>query len=157
MTDHSELKKQDLLPCPFCGGKAQLSSVARDWHRISADHAETCLLEDQQFDCPQTDDQLALLLRDWNSRAPESEEVSPEVKAMLDRMEAEEQTLHLLAAAFVRKTSRASISALQRNFKLSYGNACRLMDGLVRQGVVSSIDSEGRRTVLPVSKEPSNG
>lgn len=153
MTDHSEPNKKDLLPCPFCGGKAHLSSVGRDWYRITADHAENCLLDDQQFDCPQTDDQLPLLLRDWNARAPEFEEVSPEWKAILDRTEAEEQALHVRAEAFVRETSRASISALQRNFKLSYGNACRLMDGLVRQGVVSPIDSEGRRTVLPVTKE----
>jgi hypothetical protein len=62
MTDNA------LLPCPFCGGKAQLTSVARDWYRIAADHTENCLLEDQQFDCPQTDDQLPLLLRDWNAR-----------------------------------------------------------------------------------------
>ena len=73
------------------------------------------------------------------------------VKAMLDRMEAEEQAMYLLAATFVRETCRASISALQRNFKLNYGSACRLMDGLVIRGVVSPIDSEGRRTVLPVS------
>lgn len=58
-----------LLPCPFCGRQASLSTVGRSWYRITADHAESCLLEDQQFDCPQTDEQLPLLLRDWNLRA----------------------------------------------------------------------------------------
>ena len=81
----------------------------------------------------------------------EAAAISPEVKTMLDKMEADEQAMFCLAATFVRETGRASISALQRNFKLSYGSACRLMDGLVVRGVVTPIDSEGRRTVLPVS------
>lgn len=63
------MKNEELLPCPFCGGKASLSTVGRSWYRITADHAEGCILEDHESDCPQTDDQLPLLLRDWNSRA----------------------------------------------------------------------------------------
>jgi hypothetical protein len=64
MSDHK------VLSCPFCGGDAHLSMIGRDWYRITADHAEGCILEDIETDCPQTDEQLPLLLRDWNSRAP---------------------------------------------------------------------------------------
>lgn len=58
-----------LLPCPFCGGKASLSTVGRSWYRVTADHDECCILEEHESDCPQTDEQLQLLLRDWNTRA----------------------------------------------------------------------------------------
>lgn len=87
----------------------------------------------------------------WQASRASMVVASPEVKAMLDQMEAEEGALFLKAEAFLRETNRASISALQRNFKLAYGSACRLMDAMVLRGVVSPIDSEGRRSVLPVS------
>lgn len=154
MTELIEVKVSELLPCPFCGGQAHLSAVARDWYRITAEHSETCLLEDQQFDCPQSDDQLPLLVRDWNARAPEDEVVSPEIMAMLDRMKAEEEARFLRAESFLRESGRASISALQRNFKIGYESACRLMDQMVSRGVVSPIDSEGRRSILPVVSVP---
>ena len=86
--------------------------------------------------------------------ALEHSQVSPKVQAMLKQFEADEAEEIRLADSFVRKTGRASISALQRNFKISYGNACRLMDKLVARGVVSSIDAEGRRTVLPEQAKP---
>lgn len=76
-------------------------------------------------------------------------DINPEVAALMQRIDDEERGQTLLAEAFVRESGRASISALQRNFKIGYGPACRLMDRLVSDGVVSSIDSEGRRHVLP--------
>ena len=75
--------------------------------------------------------------------------ISPEVAAVMHRLDEEERNQTLLAETFVRETGRASISALQRKFKIGYGPACRLMDRLVAEGVVSPIDSEGRRQVLP--------
>jgi DNA segregation ATPase FtsK/SpoIIIE-like protein len=78
-----------------------------------------------------------------------SEVVSPEVKSILDQMMADEEDLILRAECFVRATERASISALQRNFKIGYERACRLMDKLVERGVVTPIDSEGRRSLIP--------
>ena len=77
--------------------------------------------------------------------------ISPEVQAMLKQFEVDEAAEIQRAEAFVRATERASISALQRNFKLNYASACRLMDKLVARGIVSPIDSEGRRIVLPVA------
>jgi hypothetical protein len=63
------MTKHEILPCPFCGGEAHLSTVGRSWYRITAEHTEGCILEEHESDCPQTDDQLPLLLRDWNARA----------------------------------------------------------------------------------------
>ena len=79
-------------------------------------------------------------------------DISPEVAELMRRFDDEERGQALLAEAFVRETQRASISALQRHFKIGYGPACRLMDRLVADGVVSPIDSEGRRQVLPKVK-----
>lgn len=68
MTGNQAIGATPLMPCPFCGGKASLSTVARDWYRITADHVENCPLEEFEIDCPQTDEQLPLLLRDWDTR-----------------------------------------------------------------------------------------
>ncbi len=73
----------------------------------------------------------------------------PELEALLERLAAEEKSAIQRAEAFVRETGRASISALQRNFKIGYERASRLMDQLVDLGVVTPIDSEGRRSILP--------
>jgi DNA segregation ATPase FtsK/SpoIIIE-like protein len=81
--------------------------------------------------------------------AAEQSAMGPELQAMLSQFEADENAQIQRAETFVRATSRASISAIQRNFKLNYGSACRLMDKLVARGIVSPIDSEGRRSVLP--------
>ncbi|QOI04585.1 DNA translocase FtsK [Pseudomonas savastanoi] len=86
--------------------------------------------------------------------AQEKSEASPEVQAMLSQFEADEADEIRRAEAYVRATGRASISALQRNFKMGYGSACRLMEKLVTHKVVSPIDAEGRRTVLPEQVKP---
>lgn len=60
--------KQELLPCPFCGGAADLVAVGRDWWRIKAHHDEYCMLHETD-DVPQTEEQRGYLIRDWNRRA----------------------------------------------------------------------------------------
>lgn len=84
--------------------------------------------------------------------AAQVDDINPEVSALMQRIDDEERNQTSLAETFVRETRRASISALQRKFKIGYGTACRLMDRLVAEGVVSPIDSEGRRQVLPKVK-----
>ncbi|SDJ39343.1 DNA translocase FtsK [Pseudomonas abietaniphila] len=76
------------------------------------------------------------------------EAISPDVKALLAQLEQQERDNLLMATSFVLQTGRASISALQRNFRIGYGSACRLMDKLVERGVVTDIDSHGRREVI---------
>ena len=91
MSEHIELE-----PCPYCGGHASLSKVGRDWYRIAADHVTGCPLEDFEIDCPQSDDQLPLLLRDWNTRVDRS----PSNNAERDKIKDEIETLRIDAARF---------------------------------------------------------
>lgn len=49
---------------------------------------------------------------------------------------------------FVVESGKASISAVQRHFKLGYNRAARLVEALERQGVVAPMDSSGTRKVL---------
>lgn len=72
-----------------------------------------------------------------------------EAQQLIAQLEADAEERAVQAEAFVRESGRASISALQRHFKICYGSACRLMDQLVARKVVSQIDHEGRRTILP--------
>jgi len=71
-----------------------------------------------------------------------------EAQQLIATLEMESEERAVAAEKFVRDTGRASISALQRNFRIGYGSACRLMDELVKRKVVSQIDQEGRRTIL---------
>lgn len=91
MSEHRELE-----PCPYCGGHASLSKVARDWYRIAADHVTGCPLEDFKLDCPQSDDQLPLLLHDWNTRVDRR----PASSSELDKIKDELETLRIDAARF---------------------------------------------------------
>lgn len=75
------------------------------------------------------------------------EEMSSAQK-ILAALDAESEKRLVAAESFVRESGRASISALQRKFKIAYGSACRLMDELVARKVVSQIDHEGRRSIL---------
>lgn len=58
--------------------------------------------------------------------------------------------VELISAAeqFVTETQRASISAIQRKFKIGYNQAARLVEGLEAKGVVSAMNAKGARTVL---------
>ncbi|HDR9029926.1 TPA: cell division protein FtsK [Burkholderia vietnamiensis] len=50
--------------------------------------------------------------------------------------------------AFVIAEQRASVSAVQRHFRIGYNRAARLIEQLEQRGVVSSMDESGNRTVL---------
>jgi hypothetical protein len=56
-----------LEQCPFCGGKAAVARVGRDWWRLMVDHDPFCVLEDVG-DVPQTDDMRIALIDAWNHR-----------------------------------------------------------------------------------------
>lgn len=49
---------------------------------------------------------------------------------------------------FVVNAQRASISAIQRKFKIGYNQAARLLECLESKGVVSAMNQHGARTVL---------
>lgn len=52
------------------------------------------------------------------------------------------------AVAIVIKTRRASISLVQRNLRIGYNRAARLIEEMERAGLVSSMQSNGNREVL---------
>lgn len=58
-----------LKPCPFCGCSMRIVSN-RDWHRLFGDHGKKCVFTDNEtMVVPASDDQLLLLMADWNTRA----------------------------------------------------------------------------------------
>ncbi|KTC41114.1 hypothetical protein AO260_21430 [Pseudomonas sp. ABAC21] len=109
MSEHSELE-----PCPYCGGHASLSKIGRDWYRIAADHVTDCPLEDFQLDCPQSDDQLPLLLHDWNTRVDRSPSNNAE---KCDQLRAEVADLRTGYEAYERVNAelKAECEALRKD------------------------------------------
>lgn len=52
------------------------------------------------------------------------------------------------AAAFVMETRKASISSVQRKFRIGYNRAARLIEAMEEAGIVSPMNSNGLREVL---------
>lgn len=65
----------------------------------------------------------------------------------------ESDPLYDEAEAFVRATSRASISSIQRKLKIGYNRAARLIEAMESQGVVSPIGNDGTRTLMQAGAE----
>lgn len=61
----------ELLPCPFCEGRARMKTVASDWWKIVIDHTEGCVLSGHYDDAivPQDDESKDWLIDRWNTRA----------------------------------------------------------------------------------------
>nr|WP_298413201.1 DNA translocase FtsK 4TM domain-containing protein [uncultured Halomonas sp.] len=106
------------------------------------------------------DDEVHRVVEDWKRRGePEYIEeiltggVNAEALAGLeaeggDGDDAEQDALYDEAVMFVTETRRASISAVQRRFKIGYNRAARLVESMESAGVVSSMGSNGSREVL---------
>nr|WP_106479053.1 DNA translocase FtsK 4TM domain-containing protein [Phytohalomonas tamaricis] len=62
--------------------------------------------------------------------------------------DAEQDALYDEAVAYVTESRRASISAVQRRFKIGYNRAARLVEAMESAGVVSSMGTNGSREVL---------
>ena len=52
------------------------------------------------------------------------------------------------AVAIVLKTRKASISSVQRQLRIGYNRAARLIEDMEAAGIVSAMESNGNRTVL---------
>ena len=106
------------------------------------------------------DNEVHRVVEDWKLRGkPEyveeilSGEVSAEALTGLEaegdgNSDAEQDALYDEAVAFVTKTQRVSVSSVQRNFKIGYNRASRLVEAMERAGVVSSMGTNGAREVL---------
>ena len=57
------------------------------------------------------------------------------------------------AVSVVLKTRKASISGIQRQLRIGYNRAARLIDQMEADGIVSSAETNGNRTVLAQSSE----
>ncbi|WP_282563384.1 DNA translocase FtsK [Halomonas dongshanensis] len=106
------------------------------------------------------DDEVHRVVDDWKRRgAPEYIEeilsggVTADALAGLeaeggDGDDAEQDALYDEAVQFVTESRKASISAVQRRFKIGYNRAARLVEAMESAGVVSSMSSNGSRDVL---------
>ncbi|NWN82925.1 MAG: DNA translocase FtsK 4TM domain-containing protein [Halomonas sp.] len=106
------------------------------------------------------DDEVHRVVEDWKRRGePEYIEeilsggVSAEALTGLeseggDGDDAEQDALYDEAVAFVTESRRASISAVQRRFKIGYNRAARLVEAMEMAGVVSTMGTNGAREVL---------
>ena len=65
-----------------------------------------------------------------------------------DSSDAEADPLYDEAVAFVVRTRRASISSVQRQLRIGYNRAARLVEQMEAAGLVSSMGSNGNREVL---------
>jgi S-DNA-T family DNA segregation ATPase FtsK/SpoIIIE len=61
---------------------------------------------------------------------------------------AEKDPLYDEAVAIVLNTRRASISSVQRQLRIGYNRAARLIEDMERAGLVSAMQSNGNREVL---------
>jgi S-DNA-T family DNA segregation ATPase FtsK/SpoIIIE len=67
----------------------------------------------------------------------------------------EKDELYDQAVAIVLKTRRASISSVQRQLRIGYNRAARLIEDMERAGLVSEMQTNGSREVL-VKADSSN-
>ena len=66
---------------------------------------------------------------------------------------AEADPLYDQAVAYVLKTRRASISSVQRQLRIGYNRAARMIEDMERAGLVSPMQSNGNRDVLAPHSE----
>ncbi len=112
------------------------------------------------------DDEVHRIVEDWKRRGePEyvdeilSGGVSADALAGLESEGAESNdperdALYDEAVQFVTESRRASISAVQRRFKIGYNRAARLVESMESAGVVSPMGTNGAREVLASPPAP---
>ncbi|MGB3287669.1 MAG: DNA translocase FtsK 4TM domain-containing protein [Burkholderiaceae bacterium] len=70
--------------------------------------------------------------------------------------DAESDPLYDQAVAVVLKNRRASISSVQRNLRIGYNRAARLLEQMEQAGLVSAMQSNGNREILVPAGNASN-
>jgi len=77
-----------------------------------------------------------------------SDGMSISATGMPESLEAEQDELYDQAVAFVTQSRRASISSVQRQLRVGYNRAARLVEEMEAAGVVSAPEHNGQREVL---------
>jgi S-DNA-T family DNA segregation ATPase FtsK/SpoIIIE len=99
------------------------------------------------------EEEIIRVVEDWKNRQSVSylEEVtkSPESsEGPNGESDEEKDEFYDQAVAFVIDSRRASISAVQRKFRIGYNRAARLIETMESAGIVSEMNSSGNREVL---------
>jgi S-DNA-T family DNA segregation ATPase FtsK/SpoIIIE len=68
-------------------------------------------------------------------------------------VDAEADPLYDQAVDIVVKSRRASISLVQRNLRIGYNRAARLVEQMEKAGIVTPMQSNGNREVLSPSRD----
>ena len=100
------------------------------------------------------EEEILRVVKDWKNKedveyldevtkAPETAEVNIDGGGDSEKDEFYDQ-----AVAFVLESRRASISAVQRKFRIGYNRAARLIEAMEEAGLVSEMNSNGNREVL---------
>ena len=122
-----------------------------DFDKSALDAEDKNLLE--QY-LPEIKKAKIVRLEDWKNKEDVNylEEVTkaPEVVDVNSGGEgdSEKDEFYDQAVAFVLETRRASISAVQRKFRIGYNRAARLIEAMEDAGLVSEMNSNGNREVL---------
>jgi len=80
-------------------------------------------------------------------------DLSAEGVGVVDGPNAESDPLYDQAVEIVLKTRRPSISLVQRNLRIGYNRAARLLEQMEVSGLVSSMQSNGNREVLAPARD----
>jgi len=100
------------------------------------------------------EEEILRVVEDWKNKedvnyleevtkAPETTETNSSGEGDSEKDEFYDQ-----AVSFVLETRRASISAVQRKFRIGYNRAARLIEAMEDAGLVSEMNSNGNREVL---------
>ncbi len=109
-----------------------------------------------------SDEEVHAVVADWKARGnPDYIDAILGDGEMLDvsanlpgvDAEGESEPLYDEAVAFVFETRRASISAVQRKFRIGYNRAARLIETMEHAGLVTPMNSNGSREVVVPSRD----
>ena len=77
--------------------------------------------------------------------------MTEDLPGMGNRSDSDQDPMYDEAVAYVVKTRKASISGVQRQLRIGYNRAARLVEQMEADGIVSSAEANGNRTVLAPS------
>ena len=115
-------------------------SFAKDWPKFGGENGN--FISDEKGLLKDWKDKETVKYLDEVTKAPETGEDSE------GNGDSEKDEFYDQAVAFVVETRRASISAVQRKFRIGYNRAARLIETMESAGLVSEMNSNGNREVL---------